>query len=53
MQEEEVSALKYVTIEEIENAYKKYDKSYTFVEWKNFEEILKDLKNRRKEMINQ
>lgn len=53
MQKEEVSALKYVTIEEIEDAYKRYDKSYTFVEWKNFDDVLKDLKNRRKEMMNQ
>ena len=48
MQEEEVSDLKYITIEEMEEAYKNKDNSYTFVRWDNIEELIKELKELRK-----
>jgi len=51
MQKEEVSGLKYVTIEEMEKAYDTQDETYTFIGWKDFDEVIKYLKNKRKEMI--
>ena len=35
MQQEEVSDLKYITIEQMEEAYKNKDENYTFIRWKN------------------
>ena len=51
MQKEEVIDLKYMTIEEMEQAYKSEDDSYTFAGWEYFEETIEYLKNKRKEMI--
>lgn len=48
MQEEEISDLKYMTIEEMEEAYKNMDDSYTFVRWNNIEELIEELKELRK-----
>lgn len=47
MQEEEVSDLKYITIEEMEEAYKNKDNNYTFIRWDGIENILKELKRYR------
>ena len=52
MQKEEVADLKYISIEEMEIARKNNDKSYTFVDWENAEEVVAYLKNKRKELIN-
>lgn len=52
MQTEEVSDLKYMTIEEMEEAYNNNDESYTFAGWEHFQETIEYLKNKRKEMIN-
>lgn len=52
MQMEEVSDLKYMSIEEMEEAYKNNDENYTFVRWADFRECIEYLKNKRKEMIN-
>ena len=51
MQVEEVSDLKYMTIEEMEDAYNNNDENYTFTGWKDFTETIEYLKNKRKEMI--
>ena len=51
MQKEEVSDLKYMSIEEIEEAIKIHDTNYTFVDWKNFDKTLGYLKNKRKELV--
>ena len=51
MQKEEVSDLKYITIEEMEEAFNKKDENYTFIGWPDFEEVVKYLKNKRKELI--
>lgn len=48
---EEVSDLKYMTIEEMEEAYNNKDEIYTFTGWKHFAETIEYLKNKRKEMI--
>lgn len=56
MQQEEVSDLKYITIEEMERAIQEHDTNYTFVDWKNIEktkEIFEYLKNKRKELLGQ
>ena len=51
MQKEEVIDLKYMTIEEMEDAYNNNDENYTFKGWEYFKEIIKYLKNKRKELI--
>ena len=51
MQPEEVCDLKYITIEEMENIYYIKDENYTFAGWEHFEDLIKYLKNKRKEMI--
>ena len=51
MQVEEVSDLKYITIEEMEEAYNNQDTNYTFVRWADFQESVEYLKKKRKEMI--
>ena len=48
MQEEEVSNLKYMTIEEMEEAYKNKDEKYSFIKWDKIDDIIKDLKEIRK-----
>ena len=48
-QEEEVSDLKYITIEEMEKAYKNKDANFTFIKWKNVDNVIEMLKEIRKE----
>lgn len=50
MQKEEVSDLKYISIEEMKKAKNSNDESYTFSNWDkdNFNEIIKMLKQKRK-----
>ena len=40
MQEEEVSDLKYISIEEMEYAKKNNDESYAFTKWDNIDEVI-------------
>ena len=47
MQPEEVSDLKYMTIEEIEQIKNNNDENYTFVKWRNFDENMQFLKKKR------
>lgn len=47
MQEEEVSDLKYITIEEMEKACKNKDENYTFIKWENIENMIQELKQLR------
>lgn len=47
MQEEEVSGLKYISIEEMEEAYKNQDDSYTFTKWSETPNIIIELKKLR------
>lgn len=49
MQEEEVSDLKYISIEEMEELKRENDQNYTFVKWNNFDEKIAMLKQKRKE----
>ena len=51
IQKEEVSDLKYITIEEMEKAYKNKDESYTFIKWKNIEKVIKELKRLREKIM--
>ena len=51
MQKEEVTDLKYMTIEEMEEVYNKGDENYTFTGWEYFEATIEYLKNKRKELI--
>lgn len=51
MQKEEVSDLKYMTIEEMQEAYNNNDENYTFIGWEDFADTIEYLKNKRKEMI--
>ena len=48
MQQEEVSDLKYITIEQVEEAYKNKDENYTFIRWKNIDNVINELKKIRK-----
>lgn len=54
MQEEEVCNLKYMSIEEIEEARKKQDENYTFPFWdtEKFENTIKFLKSKRESLKN-
>ena len=47
MQPEEVSDLKYLTIEEMEKAYKNKDDKYTFIKWNNIDKKIEKLKEMR------
>ena len=53
MQTEEVSDLKYMTIEEIEEARKNNDENYTFTKFEKdkYERIITILKQKRKEKL--
>lgn len=51
MQKEEVSNLKYMTIEEMEEAYKNKDEKYTFIKWDRIDEIINNLKEIRKNQL--
>ena len=53
MQEEEVSNLKYITVEEMEDAYKNKDNSYTFIRWNDIEKVIIELKKIREELSKQ
>ena len=48
MQEEEVSDLKYISIEEMERAKESNDENYTFVKWNNIGKIISMLKQKRR-----
>lgn len=54
LQKEEVSEVRYYTIEELETAKKINDSSYTFCNWtnENFEREIDLLKNKRKKLLN-
>lgn len=47
MQEEEVSNLKYMTIEEMEKAYRNRDNRYAFISWSNIDKMINELKEIR------
>lgn len=47
MQKEEVSDLKYISIEEMEKIKKNNDENYTFIKWDNFDSIILMLKKKR------
>lgn len=49
IQKEEVSDLKYMTIEEMEEKYKNNDEDYVFLRWKDFDKIIEYLKRKRDE----
>lgn len=51
MQKEEVSDLKYITIEDMIEAKKNKDESYTFVNWKDIDKVINMLKEIRKEKL--
>ena len=53
MQEEEVSNLKYITVEEMEDEYKNKDNSYTFIRWNDIEKVIIELKKIREELSKQ
>lgn len=48
MQKEEVSDLKYITIEDMKKAKEENDDNYTFIKWDNFNEIISILEEKRK-----
>lgn len=50
MQKEEVSDLKYITIEEMEKAFQEHDSSYTFINWSNVDKTIDYLRQKRKEL---
>lgn len=47
MQKEEVSDLKYISIEEMEEIKKNNDENYTFTKWNNFDSVILILKKKR------
>ena len=51
LQKEEVMDIKYLTIEQIEKLYNEKDQNYTFIHWNDMEEILKLLRQTRKEIL--
>lgn len=53
LQEEEVSAVKYMTIEDMELVKERNNKDYSFVDWtdEEFNKTIKTLKDERKSMI--
>ena len=52
MQKEEVSDLKYMSLEEMQEIKEKQDENYTFIHWNDFEDIMKILKEERNKIIN-
>lgn len=50
IQKEELSEVKYFSIEEMEEMKKRNDLNYTFVKWNDFEEKVKFLKKRRESL---
>ena len=47
MQKEEVIDLKYISIEEMEKAYNNKDEKYSFIKWKNADNLIEQLKELR------
>ena len=47
IQKEEVSNLKYITIEEMEKALENKDEKYTFIKWNKIDEVIQELKKLR------
>ena len=52
IQKEEVSGLKYVTLEEMKKAKYNSDMNYTFADWNNFDKVIAMLEERRKKLLN-
>ena len=50
IQKEELSELKYISIEEMEELKKQNDENYTFTKWDKFDEIILMLKQKREEL---
>lgn len=50
-QEEEVSDLKYITIEEMEKAYENKDANFTFIKWKSVDNVIEKLKKIREDKL--
>ena len=50
MQKEEVSDLKYITIEEMKNAKKNKDESYSFIKWDGICEVIEMLESKREKL---
>ena len=51
MQKEEVSDLKYMTIEEIKEKIKNKDENYTFTNWDKFDEIIAIMEEKRNKIM--
>lgn len=51
MQKEEVSELKYVSIEEMEQIKRNNDEKYTFVKWDTYDKVINMLKTKRQEIL--
>ena len=47
IQKEELTNLRYISIEEMERIRKENNENYTFTNWKNFDEIIEYLKEKR------
>ena len=54
MQEEEVSELRYISIEDMKKAKENDDRNYTFAKWdkSNFDYIVGILEKKREELAN-
>lgn len=52
MQKEEVSQLKYLTIEDMKKAKENNDENYTFISWDDFDEIVATLEAKRDLVLN-
>ena len=52
IQKEEVSDLKYISIEEMEELKKNNDNNYTFTSWKNIDKVIEFLKEKRQNLTN-
>ena len=50
IQKQELSAVKYLSIEEMEEINKKKDMNYTFTNKKDFEKTIEILKQKRKDL---
>lgn len=51
MQKEEVSDLKYISIEEMQEIKKNNDENYTFTSWENFDEVIDLLKHKKAKIL--
>lgn len=52
MQKEEVSDLKYMTLEEMKKAKENNDNNYTFINWQKCDEVISTLDKKRNSIIN-